>query len=84
MSNHYITRTRYARRRMVLTLAFTLASFAFGTWYARAIVGAPRWTHDVHATVVRCEGWAEDSAAHLRLVSFDRGIAYYRCKVHGY
>lgn len=33
---------------------------------------------------VRCAAWAEDSAAHLRLVKFENGVAYYRCRTKGY
>jgi hypothetical protein len=33
---------------------------------------------------IRCDGWAEDSAGHLRLVRFEGERVTYRCMRHGY
>jgi hypothetical protein len=33
---------------------------------------------------IRCDGWAEDSAGHLKLVRFDPERVTYRCMRRGY
>jgi hypothetical protein len=45
-------------------------------------VSGPNATPD--RIVIRCRGWAEDSAAHLRLVYFDGERVVYRCRTQGY
>lgn len=85
MTDHYITRTRYAWRRVLaVALVFALL-WGAGTVYARAVRGMQRVPLAyVHSAIIVCEGWAEDSAAHLRLVSFDRTHAVYVCRRNGY
>lgn len=70
---------------LLRTLALALALlWVAGTVYAHAR-GSITPTHGrTHTVRVYCRGWAEDSAAHLRLVSFDNGHATYVCKRSGY
>ena len=42
----------------------------------RQVDGSARFPSRV---IIRCDGWAEDSAARLRLVDFDGDTVIYRC-----
>lgn len=70
------------RARYLLALFATLA-LAWGMYTGAH--ASPAYVHGhTHTARIYCAGWAEDSAAHLRLVSFDHGRAVYTCKRHGY
>jgi len=72
----------YTRRAVVLAaLLIIVASYALGGVWARAITHTHTRTHTVH---VVCSAWAEDTAAHIRLIAYDDGHATYRCMRHGY
>jgi hypothetical protein len=46
--------------------------------------GEGRW-HPLPTSIkIRCDGWAEDSAAHLKLVNYESERVVYRCKRAGY
>lgn len=78
------TTLTHRARVLIVTLSIALA-YTMGTWYAHALTSRSRVPiRNVHSVTVVCNGWAEDSAAHLRLVLFGNGVAVYRCERHGY
>lgn len=81
------------RRTALLALMLAVAGFFAGQSWAHADetrrVGYYLKTGGTdtmpYRIVVRCRGgWAEDSAAHLKLVDFTAEKVIYRCRANGY
>lgn len=73
---------RYTHRAVVLAALLVIAvAWASGGLWARALTHTHTRTHTAH---IICSAWAEDTAAHIRLVDYDNGHATYRCTRHGY
>lgn len=68
---------------VVALILVTVASAQGGTTRARytQTSGSGMFPKKI---VVVCQGWAEDSAAHLKLVSFEDEKVVYRCLWAGY
>lgn len=75
----------YARRRVIAALLMLALLWGTGTVYASLMRPLRRVPLAyVHSAIVLCTGWAEDSAAHLRLIAYVDGRATYRCRTRGY
>jgi len=77
--------TTRTRARVLAFIIVAALVYAAGTAYARTLTHIQRVPLSyVHTAIVVCDGWAEDTAAHIRLRTYDDGVAVYVCERHGY
>lgn len=74
------------RGRIVVVAAAAVLALECGALWAAVLADVrPHPGPERHPAVVLCDHqWAEDSAAHLRLVSYGDGVTVYRCDRRGY